>query len=52
MRRLYCKAQEEAWELKYQEVYHRGGGEMGSFNKNHRSLYTSVIFFIWENKFV
>ena len=45
VRRLRCKAQEEAWELKYQEFYHRGVEEMGSFKKNHRSLYTSVIFF-------
>ena len=28
VRRLRCKAQEEAWELKYQEFYHRGVGEM------------------------
>ena len=49
MRRLRNKAQGEAWELKYQEFHHRGGVRRGSFNENHRLLYTSVTFFIWQN---
>lgn len=49
MRRLRNNAQGEAWELKYQEFHHRGGVRRGSFNENHRLLYTSVTFFIWQN---
>lgn len=49
MRRLRNKAQGEAWELKYQEFHHRGGVRRGSFNENHRLLYTSVTFFICQN---
>lgn len=49
MRRLRNNAQGESWELKYQQFHHRGGVRRGSFNENHRLLYTSVTFFIWQN---